>query len=220
MTIVTKDGIIYKEMRDAKYVVALYLFCFRGGIPVYTQTITDTLERTPIIAATDSDGWQKAVASDAEVLFHLNANIMTIASDIKKAKANHKYVFVHIDLAEGIGKDRTGIRWLSELGIDGIISTRAQLIRTAKECGLTAIQRFFVLDSKGMNSIGDMIDVSRPDLIEIMPGVIPKALRLFSEKGIPVIAGGLIETKSEITAALSAGAVAISTGKSGLWSIL
>ena len=187
---------------------------------MYTQNIIDALERTPIIAATDSAGWQKAIISDVEVLFHLSANIMTIESDIKKAKANNKYIFVHIDLAEGIGKDRTGIKWLSQLGADGIISTRAQLIKSAKECGLTTIQRFFVLDSKGMGSISEMIDATRPDLIEIMPGVIPKALSLFSEKGIPVIAGGLIETKAEVTAALSSGAVAVSTGKSNLWSIL
>lgn len=187
---------------------------------MYTQNIIDALERTPIIAATDSVGWQKAIASDVEVLFHLSANIMTIGNDIKKAKEHKKYIFVHIDLAEGIGKDRTGIKWLSQLGTDGIISTRAQLIRNAKDCGLTAIQRFFVLDSKGMGSISEMIDATRPDLIEIMPGVIPKALSIFSEKGIPVIAGGLIETKAEITAALSSGAIAVSTGKSHLWSFL
>ena len=187
---------------------------------MYTQNIIDALERTPIIAATDSAGWQKAVMSDVEVIFHLSANIMTIGNDIKKAKEHNKYIFVHIDLAEGIGKDRTGIKWLAELGADGIISTRAQLIRNAKDCGLTAIQRFFVLDSKGMGSISEMIDTTRPDLIEIMPGVIPKALSIFSEKGIPVIAGGLIETKAEITAALSSGAIAVSTGKSNLWSFL
>ena len=185
-----------------------------------TKIITDALERTPIIAATDSSGWQNAVLSDAEVLFHLSANIMTIEADINKAKSNNKFVFVHIDLAEGIGKDKTGIKWLAGLGVDGIISTRAQLIRSTRECGLTAIQRFFVLDTKGMHSISEMIDTTRPDMIEIMPGVIPKAVRLFSEKGIPTIAGGLIETKAEVTAALSAGAIAVSTGKNSLWKSL
>ena len=50
-----------------------------------------------------------------------------------------------------------------------------------------------------------------------MPGVIPKALRPFSRQEIPVIAGGLIETKQEVTAALFAGAIAVSTGKKELW---
>lgn len=187
---------------------------------MYKQNIAEALERTPVIAATDSAGWQRALMSETEVLFHLNADIMTVAEDIKRAKAKNKYIFVHIDLAEGIGKDRAGIKWLSALGADGIISTRAQLIRSAKEFGLTAVQRFFVLDTKGMKSISEMIDAARPDLIEIMPGVIPKAISFFSGKGIPVIAGGLIGTKAEVTAALGAGAAAVSTGKSGLWSDL
>ena len=179
--------------------------------------IINALERTPVIAATDRAGWQRAVSSDAEVLFHLGADIISVGDDIAAAKQNGKFVFIHIDLADGIGKDKVGIEWLKKLGADGVISTRTQLIRAAHDNGLLAVQRFFMLDSKGMHSVAEIIENTRPDLIEIMPGVIPKALRLFSRQEIPVIAGGLIETKQEVTAALSAGAVAVSTGKKELW---
>lgn len=179
--------------------------------------IINALERTPVIAATDRVGWQSAVLSDAEVLFHLGADIITVSDDIKAGKRNGKFVFIHIDLADGIGKDKTGIEWLKKLGADGVISTRTQLIRAAHDNGLLAVQRFFMLDSKGMHSVAETIENTRPDLIEIMPGVIPKALKLFSRQEIPVIAGGLIETKQEVTAALSAGAVAVSTGRKELW---
>lgn len=179
--------------------------------------IYDALERSPVIAATDRSGWNNAVISDAEVLFHLGADILTVAEDIESAKKNGKLVFVHIDLAEGIGRDRAGIEWLRNIGADGIITTRAQLVRAAREADLLTVQRFFILDSKGMHSISEMIDASHPQLIEIMPGVIPKALKFFSSQDIPVIAGGLIETKNEITAALSNGALAVSTGKTALW---
>lgn len=179
--------------------------------------IINALERTPVITATDRVGWQSAVLSDAEVLFHLGADIITVGDDIKAAKRNGKFVFIHIDLADGIGKDKTGIEWLKKLGADGVISTRTQLIRAAHDNGLLAVQRFFMLDSKGMHSVAETIENTRPDLIEIMPGVIPKALKLFSRQEIPVIAGGLIETKQEVTAALSAGAVAVSTGRKELW---
>ena len=179
--------------------------------------IINALERTPVIAATDRVGWQRAVLSDAEVLFHLGADIITVGDDIALAKQSGKFVFIHIDLADGIGKDKAGIEWLKRLGADGIISTRTQLIRAAHDCGLLAVQRFFILDSKGMHSIAETIENTRPDLIEIMPGVIPKALKLFSRQDIPVIAGGLIETKQEVTAALSADAIAVSTGKKELW---
>ena len=181
------------------------------------KSVINALERTPVIAATDRAGWQNAVLSDAEVLFHLGADIITVGDDIKAAKQNGKFVFIHIDLADGIGKDKAGIHWLKRLGADGIISTRTQLIRAAHDSGLLAVQRFFMLDSKGMHSVAETIENTRPDLIEIMPGVIPKALRLFSHREIPVIAGGLIETKQEVTAALSSGAIAVSTGKKELW---
>lgn len=179
--------------------------------------IYETLMCTPIIAATDRNGWKDAVTSDCEVLFHLGADILTVKDDILFAKNHGKYVFVHIDLAEGIGKDKHGVLWLKNLGADGIISTRTQLIRVAKDANMLSIQRFFLLDTKGMHSVAETIENTRPDFIEIMPGVIPKALKLFSNGAIPVIAGGLIETKVEVTSALSSGAVAVSTGKKELW---
>ena len=50
-----------------------------------------------------------------------------------------------------------------------------------------------------------------------MPGVIGKAIARFSGGNIPVIAGGLIQTKKEVTDALGCGAAAVSTGQSELW---
>ncbi len=179
--------------------------------------IKDALEDFPIIAATDTKDWEYAVTSDSKVLFHLKAEINTVKDDIKLAKDNGKIVFVHIDLTEGIGKDKWGLKWLLDLGVDGIISTRSQMIRYAKELGLLAIQRFFVLDSKGMHSIRDTLSVSAPDLIEIMPGVIPKAIKLFESFETPVIAGGLIENSQEAVEAIKSGALAVSTGSKNLW---
>lgn len=190
-----------------------------GGAFLKFNNIIDILEKSPVIAATDKVGWNSALDSEVAILFHLNANIITINEEIKAAKLKNKLVFVHIDLADGIGKDKAGIEWLSSCGVDGIISTRSNLIRIAKEYGLLTVQRFFVLDSKGMHSIAETIENTKPDLIEIMPGVIPKAIKLFSDKKIPVIAGGLIETKSEIISALNSGAVAVSSGKKDLWSL-
>ena len=76
------------------------------------KPVIEALERTPVIAATDRVGWQSAVLSDAEVLFHLGADIITVSDDIKVAKQNGKFVFIHIDLADGIGKDKTGEPYL------------------------------------------------------------------------------------------------------------
>lgn len=181
--------------------------------------LLNRIERSPIIAAIREDGFDAALASSVEVLFYLSADLLTVRSRIEQAHRAGKCILIHLDLAEGIGRDRTGIRFLAECGADGIISTRAQLIRLAKEAGLTAVQRFFALDSQGMGSMEEMLRSANPHLMEIMPGVITKAISRFAGGTVPVIAGGLIETKGEVTAALKAGAMAVSTGKKELWEL-
>ena len=181
--------------------------------------LMDSLERCPVIAAVREEQWERALSAPPELLFLLNASLLSIKQRCEEAHAAGKHVFVHLDLAEGIGRDKTGIRYLADCGVDGILSTKAQLIRWAKEQNLLAIQRFFVMDSQSMNSIADMVHSSEPHLMEIMPGVITKAVSRFAGGPIPVIAGGLVETKAEVTAALKAGAMAVSTGKKDLWEL-
>lgn len=175
------------------------------------------LEQNPVIAAISDDKWQKALESPVQVIFYMSADLLTIEERVKQAHAAGKYVMVHLDLASGIGKDRTGIRYLAKCGADGVISTKGQLIRWAKEQGLFTIQRFFAVDSSGAESIGEMFRNTNPHLMEIMPGVVTKVIKHYTDSGMPVIAGGLIQTKSEVTDALSAGATAVSTGKPELW---
>lgn len=177
----------------------------------------DCAERAPIIAAIHDRQWDDVLNSPVEVLFYLRANILTIKDRIKEAHAKGKSIFVHIDLCDGVGKDKAGLEFLANCGVDGIVTTRAQHIRQAKDLGLLTVQRFFALDSQGIASIDEMINTAKPDLIEIMPGVITKIIERFSGCGIPVIAGGLIESKPEVTGAIGSGAIAVSTGCSDLW---
>lgn len=181
------------------------------------EDFLDCLERSPVIAAVKDSGWERALSSPAEVIFYLKASLLTVEKRIDEAKRAGKLVFVHIDLAEGIGKDKAGIEFLARCGVAGIITTRQQLVSAAKERGLLTVQRFFALDSQGLESIGDMYATSQADVFEIMPGVIPKVIERFAHSRVSVIAGGLVETKQEVTTALQCGAVAVSTGKEELW---
>jgi len=181
--------------------------------------IISCLECNPVIAAIGDDKWQKALESPVKVIFYMSANLITIGERVNQAHAAGKYVMVHLDLADGIGRDRVGIRYLSQCGVDGIISTKGQLIRWAKELGLFTIQRFFAVDSSGAESIGEMFRNTNPHLMEIMPGVVTKVITHYTDRGMPVIAGGLIQYKSEVMDALGAGATAVSTGQPELWYI-
>ena len=149
----------------------------------------------------------------------MGCNVLTVADLIAKAHGKDKLVLVHIDLADGIGKDKAGIQYLTKCEVDGIISTRSHLIRAAKELGLITVQRFFALDSQGVDSIEEVLHASSPTLVEIMPGIAGKVIKRFSKGKVPVIAGGLIESKPEVMEALSQGALAVSTGKKELWYI-
>ena len=181
--------------------------------------LLNRLEDCPIIAAVRESTWKQALSSPAEVLFCLETDLLTVSEKVAQAHEVGKIIFVHMDLAEGIGRDKIGLQYLARCGVDGILSTKAQIIRAAKDAGLLTIQRFFILDSQGLNSIDEMLKVTNPHFMEIMPGVLPKAIRRFAAGNIPVIAGGLIETKAEITSALSSGATAISTGSPHLWEL-
>ena len=93
------------------------------------------LEDAPIIAAVRENKWESALLSPATVIFDLEASLLTVKDHVQQAHEADKALFVHVDLAEGIGKDKVGIRFLAEVGVDGIISTRGQIIRMAKEQG-------------------------------------------------------------------------------------
>lgn len=111
-----------------------------------------SLEDNPVIAAVKDKNINSAIFSPVSVIFLMGANISTVAQNIANAHDNGKKVFVHIDLAEGIGKDRSGIEYLKSLGVDGIISTRSALIKAAKELDLMTVKRVFTLDSQGVES--------------------------------------------------------------------
>ncbi|MEG1186186.1 MAG: glycerol-3-phosphate responsive antiterminator [Oscillospiraceae bacterium] len=177
------------------------------------------LEENPLIAAvrTEED-LAEAILSPVHVIFLLRCNILTLAEEIKKAHAGNKVIFVHADLAEGIGNDKFGIGFIKDSGADGIISTRTNIIRFAKEWKLQTVQRFFIVDSHSIDTAIDTIRTSRPSMIEVMPGVVSKIVKKFYESvHLPVIAGGLMETKKEVLEALDAGASAISTAQKELW---
>ena len=175
------------------------------------------LEDFPVIAAVQDNKYQAALESPVDIIFCLEPHLLTIRERTAQAHAAGKLIFVHLAMAVGIGQDKEGMKYLADCGVDGIISTKGHVIRTAKELGFLTVQRFFALDSQGMGIIQDTLKNNPPHLMEIMPGVIPKAVKRFANGSVPVIAGGLIETRQEVTAALSAGALAVSTGCKELW---
>lgn len=159
-----------------------------------------------------------ALTSNVDVIFLQHSSILTVEAHINRSHGAGKKVFVHMDFTDGIGKDRAGLEFLRRLGADGILTTKTNMIRPAREMGLITVQRFFIVDSHSVDTAVESIRIAKPEVVEIMPGVVVKKIREFAEKvNTPILVGGLLEFPEEVDAALEAGATAISTARRELW---
>ncbi len=182
-------------------------------------SIMECIKNNSVIAAVRSyEDFKKAVASGCNMIFDLAPDISDVAEKARLVHDAGKKMFIHLDLASGIGKDRSGVAFVKDAGVDGIISTRVNIIKISRDAGLFTVQRFFAVDSQSVDTMVDSQKTSHADMIEIMPGVVGKVIAALKRCiNVPVIAGGLIQTREEVEAALSSGATAVSTGKAELW---
>ena len=190
------------------------------------QEFYDAVEANPVIAAVKSDaGLQAAVEmEEIQVIFVLYGDVCTIPEILERIKAAGKKAMVHIDLIAGLSAKEISVEFIArQTRADGIITTKPALVRRAKELGIFAVLRFFVIDSLALKNIENLemqCGTSRPDFIEVLPGVMPKVLgRLAKVSRIPMIAGGLITEKEDVIAALSAGAIAVSSTNQDVWNL-
>ncbi|WP_343216162.1 glycerol-3-phosphate responsive antiterminator [Clostridium mobile] len=180
----------------------------------------DRIQLNPIVAAVSNvKKLDEAIESPCEIIFLLTGDIFNLEDIIKKVKENGKNIYVHIDLVDGFSKNLTTLKYISKkTDADGIITTKSSFIRPAKEMGLFTIQRLFMLDSLSLDSGIESIKVTRPNAVEIMPGIMPKITeKIYNETSIPIITGGLIMDKDDVIQNLKSGAVGISTTKKEIW---
>ena len=180
------------------------------------------IEASPVIGAVKSmEGLEKCLTSDIGVIFILFGDICNIGDIVEKVKAEGRVAMVHLDLIAGLGNKEIVVDFIKKYTkADGIITTKAPLIKRAKELGLYTVQRFFVLDSLAFENTGRQLGTSRPDVIEVLPGLMPKVIRrLTGMCHVPVIAGGLIGDREDVLMMLDAGAMAISSTNEATWFI-
>lgn len=180
----------------------------------------DKIQDSPIIAATtDIKYLEDALESPSQIVFLLSGSILNLKAYVDKIKEKGKLVFVHIDLIDGLSKDLSALEFISQtVKPQGIISTKPNLIKHGKNLGLLTIQRLFLIDSIALQSGIASIKATRPDAVEILPGIMPKIIsEVKRETRIPIIAGGLIREKSEVIDSLNAGASGISTTNKKVW---
>ena len=188
-------------------------------MPGFDSFITALKQRPLIAAVRETHEVIEVCGAPVPVVFFLGGSITTLPEMVQQVKASGKYAMIHIDLCAGLGRDEAAIEWCAKIAKpDGIISTRSPLIKYASSLGIITIQRLFLMDSMSFSNGMRIMKSTPPDMVEVLPGIVPKAIRaLRDELRLPIIAGGMVTERDEIVAALDAGAVAVSTSKKRLW---
>lgn len=185
------------------------------------QKFYDLFESNPVIAAVkDMEGLNDCCSmEEIRVVFILFGDICSMNSIIQRIKAADKFAVVHIDLITGLSGREVAVDFIKNHTMaDGIISTKPALIKRARELSLFTTLRVFVLDSMALENIERLMTIAKPDIIEILPGLMPKVIRRVCRLvKVPVIAGGLISDKEDVMEALTAGAISVSTTNSMVW---
>jgi glycerol uptake operon antiterminator len=174
----------------------------------------------PVAAAMKSnDDMQVALESDAVLLFLLKGDAFQLAPFVTQAHQRRKGVVVHVDLVSGIGKDRAGIQYLRQMGVDAIITSRSQLVLAGRAEGLTTIQRLLLLDDSALDTGVRTIARAAPDIVEILPGIIFPDVAQTLQRLLPgpFIAGGFIRTAADVARIQAAGGILSSSSTYELW---
>ena len=180
----------------------------------------EAIEDSPIIAAIkDDDGLKKCLTSESRVIFILYGDICNIPDIVETVKSSGKIAMVHIDLITGLSSKEIAVDFIKNYTqADGIITTKPALIKRAKELGLYTILRLFVIDSMAYANIEHQLRTAKPDLIEVLPALMPKVLaKICKLSTVPVIAGALVSDKEDVIALLQAGVVSISSTNEKIW---
>ena len=172
-----------------------------------------------IASLRNNDDLEAVLNSEARTVFLLSADVCQLEEQCARLRDAGRQVFLHLDLVDGLKGDESGIRFAARrFRLTGIISTRATCLKQAKEEGLLAIQRVFMLDSSALRTGQMHAQSCKPDFVEVLPGISAKIIKLaVANFQVPIIAGGLISDWEDVENAFAAGASAVSTSHRDLW---
>lgn len=174
----------------------------------------------PIIASINNlDKLDVALESPCEIIFLLTGNIFNLKEISNKVALYNKSLYIYIDLIDGFSKDTWGLEYIiKNIQLDGIITSKHNLVKLSKDMGVFTIYRMFIPDSTALKQGLDFTKTNHPHGIEILPGAMPKVIKkILNDVKIPLIASGLIMDIIDLNSILGAGALAISTSNENIW---
>ena len=181
------------------------------------------LHTAPIIAAVGNrDAFQTALASPAQAIYLLFGTPLSLPGLIRDARREGKLCMINLDFVEGLARDRHAIEYLASHGAEGIVSTKADVLRTVKALGMVSVLRTFIIDSAALVATLKVVTPFAPDAVEILPAIAaPKVLARFRplHPGLHIIGGGLVGSVREIESLFGEGVNSVSVSDARLWVI-
>lgn len=179
------------------------------------------MEQRILPASANMKEFERFLKSSYEIGVFLDMHIAQLKHINDLARQHGKKMIYHVDLIHGIKNDDFATEYIcQEFKPYGLISTKGSVIQKAKQKGVVAVQRMFLIDSHAIEKSFKLIQKTQPDYLEVLPGAMPKMITEVKERvNIPIFAGGLIRTEEDVHAALNAGATAITTSKRELWDL-
>lgn len=170
-------------------------------------------------ASSNMKDFERFLKSPYEIGVFLEMHIAQLKHVNAMAEANGKKMLYHMDMIHGIKSDDYSTEFIcQEYKPYGLISTKSNVILKAKQKGLIAVQRVFLLDSHALEKSYKLLEKTQPDYIEVLPGVVPQLIAEVNERvKIPLFAGGFIRSVEDVEYALNAGAKAVTTSKKEIW---
>lgn len=185
------------------------------------QRFTLLLDQTRIIPAVRSAEFLvPSSLAPGKIVYFLFGNPENAADMMEGVAAAGKVPIINIDLAAGFARDHAAVSYLAHHHVQGIISTHPEPLRAARDLGLFAIKRTFLLDSAALESAVRSLDQFMPDALEVLPALAaPHIVHRLHDMypALPVIAGGLVTTLREIECLVGQGINAVSVSDSRLW---
>lgn len=193
----------------------------QGHLQDNIERLTGLLEQTHIIPAVRAPEFlSRSAQSPGKIVYFLFGNPEDIEEMAEGVVAGGKVPIVNVDLAAGLARDHAAVSFLAHRQVQGIISTHPEPLRAARDFGLFAIKRTFLLDSAALDSALRSLDQFQPDALEVLPAMAaPHILVKLHQQypDLPVIAGGLIRTLREIEDLVQKGINSVSVSDPCLW---
>jgi len=157
----------------------------------------------------------------ADTVFLMFGKLHQLEKLVRQVESYGKKVFLHTDLIKGLNQDKEATRFIAEcIAPEGIVTTKSFVIKQAKNVGLKTVHHLFLIDTNAFESGIKNVKLSKPDAIEIMPGLMPSVINRFQkEVNVPLLVGGLVKSIDDMNSLWEAGAHSVVTGSTDLWAV-